>query len=240
LASQVYRDGQHQFVLQRGYTNVAKAYNDAIPLAHTRILVFCHQDVYFPPGWEKDFFRALAEVEAVDPGWGVLGAAGVRLKRRFWGLSTGVEFVGNFSTNVAGGAHIIDHYWPRRYPQRVDTLDEFLLVVKRVNAGFDEAVPNNHFYGADLCLRCAQQGLKSYAISAYVHHDSASKWVKSDFYESAAHMYAKYRGQLPIATTCVIIHDKDGRPRYATDWLGLMTLTLRSLVHFPKRRGARP
>lgn len=236
LASKVWREGRHQFIFQRGYTNVAKAYNEAIPKAEARILVFCHQDVYFPDSWEEDFFRALDQVEAQDPDWGVLGAAGVRLKRRLWGLATGVEFIGNFSTNVAGGAHVIDHRWPRQYPQQVDTLDEFLLVVRREVAGFDEAVPNNHFYGADLCLRCAGQGLKSYAIDAYVHHDSASKWVKSDFYESAAHMYAKYRGRLPIATTCVIIHDAGGRPHFATDWIGLITLTLRSALLTPKRR----
>lgn len=235
LSSKVYRDGHHQFIFQRGYTNVARAYNEAIPLAESDLLVFCHQDVYYPDPWEQQFFDSLHAVTALDSNWGVLGVAGVRLKRRWFGLRQGVEFVGNFTTNVAGGAHVIDHFRPRTYPQPVHTLDEFILVVKRASAQFDEQVPNNHFYGADLCLQCAARGQRSYAISAYMHHDSESKWVYADFYESARYIYAKYRARLPIATTCVVIEQKAGEARFSQDFVALLAMTLHSAFRFPKR-----
>ncbi len=235
LASRVYRERFHQFLFQRGYTNVARAYNEAIPLAESDLLVFCHQDVYYPDDWEEQFFASLAAVTALDPDWGVLGVAGVRLKRRWLGLRQGVEFVGNFTTNVAGGAHVIDHYRPRHYPQAVHTLDEFILIVKKSNARFDEQLPNNHFYGADLCLQCAARGQRSYAISAYMHHDSASKWVYADFYESARYMYAKYRDVLPIATTCVVIEERHGEAHFSQDFAALLAMTVHSALRFPKR-----
>lgn len=235
LASKVYRDGFHQFIFQRGYTNVPKAYNDAVARAEGNILVFCHQDVFYPDAWEDAFLASLDAVETLDPHWGVLGVAGVRLKRRWFGLRQGVEFLGNFSTNVAGGAHVIDHFRPRRYPQTVHTLDEFILVVHKRHAAFDERVPNNHFYGADICLAQAAQGRHSYVVSAYMHHDSASKWVYADFYESAAYMYAKYRQQLPIATTCVVIEERAGEPRFSQDFVALLAMTVHSALRFPKR-----
>lgn len=235
LASKVYRDGYHQFIFQRGYTNVPKAYNNAIKNAQGDILIFCHQDVYYPDTWEDEFVASLEAVKSLDPNWGVLGAAGVRLKRRRFGFKQGFEMLGNFSTNVAGGFYVIDHFWPRQYPQEVHTLDEFILVVKKINAQFDEQVPNNHFYGADLCLNCRMHGLKSYVISAYMHHDSVMNGVFSDFYESAAYMFAKYREELPIATTCVIIEEKFGASRFSKDFVAILSLTTRSLLKFPKR-----
>ena len=235
LASKIYRDGRHQFIFQRGYTNVPKAYNDAISGAESDILVYCHQDVYFPDEWEGQFLESLRRIDAFDANWGVLGVAGVKMKRRLLGMSQGVEFIGNFSTNVAGGAQVIDHFRPIVYPQIVHTLDEFILVVKKVNAAFDEQIPNNHFYGADLCLQCAARGFASYAISAYMHHDSASKWVYSDFYESASYMYGKYRHTLPIATTCVVIEDRRGRPSFHTDYIAILAMTFHSVFKYPKR-----
>ncbi|MEW6416154.1 MAG: glycosyltransferase [Pseudomonadota bacterium] len=241
MSSQVYRSGKHQFIFQRGYTNVAKAYNDAVQLAQHDVLVFCHQDVYFPVAWESQFWASLRAVNALDANWGVLGAAGVTLQRG-WGQRWRTRFIGDFSTNVAGGAHVIDYRYPRAFPEPVHTLDEFVLIVKRDNAHFDEAIPNNHFYGADLCLSLAQRGMRSYAISAYMHHDSASKWVFADFYESAAYMFEKYKKQLPIATTCVIIEMREGAPRFRNDFLGMLALTLRSALRYPKRatRSRRP
>lgn len=239
LASKIYREGRHQFIFQRGYSNVPKAYNDAIPKAEGDILVFCHQDVYYPDDWERQFLESLVAMDTLDPHWGVLGVAGIRLRKRWFGHRQGIEFIGNFSTNVAGGAHVIDHYRPKTYPQRVDTLDEFILVVRKSNAQFDERIPNNHFYGADICLHCAGLGLKSYAISAYMHHDSSSKWVYSDFYESARYMHDKYREVLPIATTCVIIENVHGVARFSTDFLALLSMTLHSLLKFPKRSAPR-
>ncbi len=228
-ASKIYRDGNHEFIFQRGYTNVPKAYNEAIPKAQNDLLLFCHQDVFFPDDWEENFFKALRDIENRDEDWAVLGIGGVQLIARFFGKKTGIKQIGNYFLTVRGGKYPIDYCYPKHYPQEVLTLDEVLLVVKKRNALFDEKIPNNHFYGADLCLSFGQKGLKSYAISAYLHHNMTSNWVGRDFYVSAEYIYNKYREQLPIATPCVIIEEKNGKPKFHTDFIALFELTSRSM-----------
>jgi hypothetical protein len=100
---------------------------------------------------------------------------------------------------------------------------------------FDQGIPNNHFYGADLCLQCKKKGMKSYAISAYVHHNSTSRWVESDFYKAAEALYKKYPEELPIATTCIVIEDEHGHPKFRTDLLAMVQLTTRAFFKMPKR-----
>lgn len=238
LRSRAYLDGRHEFIFQRGYNNVALAYNDAVRGARNALLVFCHQDVFFPDSWERDFFSQLDKVESMDPDWGVLGSYGVQLTHFAHGRN-GIRFVGDHRLTVAGGRFVIDDRYPASLPQEVATLDEELLVVSKEHATFDENIPNNHFYGADLCLQAALRGRRSYAIGAHLHHNMTSTWVKEDFYVAGVYMYQKYRESLPIATTCVIIEDQDGAPLFRTDFRAIIELTLRSTWNRLSRKRAR-
>ncbi|MCB1919246.1 MAG: hypothetical protein KDJ28_04610 [Candidatus Competibacteraceae bacterium] len=234
LKSKIYLDGHHEFIFQRGYTNVSKAYNDALPKASSDILIFCHQDVFFPDDWEQKLLTGLTDIQRADPGWGVLGVAGVRITSRFGGMSKGVKFLGDFRTSVMGALFFIEYSYPKHYPQEVHTLDEVLLIVKREHAQFDEQIPHNHFYGADLCLSLGQQGLKTYVISAYLHHNSASEWVGKDFYVAAEYMYKKHFDRLPIATTCIIIEDAKGKPKFYNDFIALFSMGWHSICNYFK------
>ncbi|MEO0572209.1 MAG: hypothetical protein AAF039_10935, partial [Bacteroidota bacterium] len=40
-------------------------------------MVFAHQDVYLPWGWDTQLRARITALEAVDPGWGVLGPSGL-------------------------------------------------------------------------------------------------------------------------------------------------------------------
>lgn len=235
LSSKVYKDGKHQFIFQRGYSNVALAYNEAIPRAVGDVLIFSHQDVFYPDEWEDALFLSLREMEALDSNWGVLGSAGVIRTKRFFGRQNSARYIGDYSSNLLGGDMVIDYRWPRQFPCEVDTLDELILITRKENAVFDESIPNNHFYGADLCLQCKKKGMKSYAISAYVHHNSTTRWVQSDFYEAATVLYKKYPEELPIATTCIVIEDDHGAPKFRTDLLAMVQLTTRAFFKMPKR-----
>jgi hypothetical protein len=67
-------------ILQKGYTNVPLAYNDAIKKCKgdAEVICFLHQDVFLPAGWEGNLTRSLSKLEKIDKNWAVLGVAGVR------------------------------------------------------------------------------------------------------------------------------------------------------------------
>lgn len=178
-------------ILQRNFFNIPKAYNEAIKKCEKEYICFLHQDVFLPDVWWQ---RVLEQIKLLPEDWGVIGVAGVAIKKNeklFLGniLDRGCEW-GN-----ADGL-----------PVEVETLDELLLLVKNDNTlSFDQGV-GNHFYGADLCMQSRLQGKKCYAIKAYCHHNSIhGSDVPPDFWESFQYMRKKYKDMLPIPTTCTIV-----------------------------------
>ena len=182
-----------RFVLQRGYTNVPRAYNEAPKKAMALFSVFVHQDVFFPDDWFDNFSHAVKELERIDANWGVLGVAGTR-------FGTAREWFGNLRHR--------GRQWgsPRGLPASVQTLDELLLIRKN-NDGlkFDKDIPSNHLYGADICLQAQSRGQKCYAINAYCHHNSITRSLPADFHLAADYIKIKWESCLPIVTTCAIL-----------------------------------
>lgn len=179
---------ERDVVEQRGYDNVAKAYNEA-GTALDWIVCYLHEDVYLPDSFMPDLIKA---IEAAPKDWGVLGVAGTR-------LSPGKEIHG----------YILDRGkpWGRPFdePIEVDTLDELLLIT-RGDIRFDEQFPLD-FYGADICMQAKEQGLKNYVIPAFVEHNSTRQMGQrtKSFFESQAKFRAKWINRLPIVTTCATI-----------------------------------
>jgi len=190
-----------ELVVQRGYTSVPQAYNEAETGADIR--VYLHHDVWLPDEFEKDLVNSINEVERVDPNWGVLGVAGVIL------TDTGLERYGFLNDR---GQQLGS---PENLPHVVDTLDELMLIVKDKGLRFDENIPSAHFYGADICMQAKLKGKKNYVINAFCHHNSGlqashEKNLPKDFFEAKDYIRKKYIDALPIATTCIIIN-KDER-----------------------------
>jgi len=179
------------FIIQRNYTNIPQAYNDAISKCDQEYICFLHQDVFLLYDW---LFKYFDQKRVLPDGWGVLGVAGVALR--------------NNEKLYLG--HVRDRgcEWGTRkgLPAEVDTLDELLLIIK--NDGtlrFDEGT-KNHFYGADICMQAKLQCKKCYAIDAYCHHNSIHGGeLLPDFWESFEYMKNKYKDMLPIGTTCTVI-----------------------------------
>lgn len=176
--------------IQRGYTNVSKAYND---VRLNGLTCFVHHDVYLPTGFIVDLQLALQRMERIDPEWGVLGVAGVKL--------------------VHGKKEIFGHICDRgknwgaalEQPAAVDTLDEMLLITKG-DLQFDEELSQD-FYGADICMQAKLQGRKNYVINAYCEHNSGRTLGgrTESFYRSQDHFKNKWKEHLPIATTCALL-----------------------------------
>jgi hypothetical protein len=99
-------------------------------------------------------------------------------------------------------------------PAEVDTLDELLLGVRKgAGLAFEPAL-GFHFYGADACLQARSKGLRVVAVDGLCWHNSRSVDLPPEFHASAAAFARKWRGHLPVATSCVVV-EKDGRCRTA-------------------------
>jgi hypothetical protein len=185
----------NRLIVQRDYTNVSKAYNEAQlkGVKGKDVAVYVHHDVFLPPGFETMMNHFLTEASKLDPDWGVIGCAGVKLE--------------NYDKKIYG--HILDRgkEWgtSSNLPHEVDTLDELLLIT-RGDFLFDENLEQD-FYGADICMQAKLQGRKNYAINAYCHHNSSRGFGKrtDSFFKSEKCFRTKYKDYLPIATTCTIV-----------------------------------
>lgn len=182
----------HQILVQEGFASASAAYNDAIDKSINDLMVFCHQDVFFPDSWLSQLERALESLELRDPGWGVLGCAGVTRDRGYRGhvYSNGMGVLG----------------MPFEHPAAVQTLHELVLILRKSSGlRFDEALPHFYLHGADICQRAAKRGMSSYAISAFCIHNTERKLLSPEFYECCKHMKRVWKDCLPIQTTCIRI-----------------------------------
>jgi hypothetical protein len=183
---------QYPLAVRKGYNNIPEAYNSFA--TDQPLSCYIHHDVFLPDAFEFQLLTTIKAINSNDPNWGVLGVAGVRLvqnkKQNFgWILDRGIKW-----------GH------PMSAPGPVDTLDEMLLITHG-DFVFDEQFPLD-FYGADICMQAKVKGKKCYAISGYCEHNSTRKFGERtpSFYESEKKFREKWKGYLPIATTCALIN----------------------------------
>ena len=192
----------YQILIQENFSSAAAAYNDAIDNSRNDLIVFCHQDVFLPENWLSQLDEALNYLEATDPRWGVLGSYGKTVDGRGWGhvYSSGRGVIGE----------------PLNQPVPIQTLDEIVLILRKSSGlRFDESLPHFHLYGADICLRAAKKGMKTYAISAFCIHNTHQYLVLPDeFYECCRYIRRSWNESLPIQTTCIRL-TKFNVPLYA-------------------------
>ncbi len=219
LASPVARSGEHQWILvdnlgNRGYRSISHLYDDAARGARNDLVFFLHQDLYLPHGWEARLFEALAEIERLDPRWGVLGAVG----------AVAMEIQKPLEPKELRGHWCDPHGYHRHgpLPAEVEALDEQWLGLRQSRGlSFDPDLPGFHCYGIDLSLAAREAGLKSHAIDAFVwhkyrdpqgnlitrHEDSpkiAARWKEgfmAEFNPSADYVEKKWSKFIPFQTT---------------------------------------
>ena len=176
---------------QRGYSSAAVAYNEALERSTGEVVIFAHQDVFFPKAWLAQLEIALHWLAKHDPEWGVLGVYGVGADGRpaGWTYSTGLG-------RELGG--------PSPEPLPVRTLDEVVLIVRRSSGlKFDEGVEGFHMYGTDVCLEAERLGLGVYVISAFaIHNSNGIGQLPSAFWQAYLYVRRKWWAQLPVAAPC--------------------------------------
>ena len=183
-----------EVVIEKGHGKAALAYNAGMERAQADLVIFIHQDVYLPDGWFAHLERALKQLEAHDPNWGVVGIwgptrSGSRIGHAYWtgiGRPAGAYFEGGLE---------------------VETLDEAMLIFRKSSGlRFDPQLPGYHMYGTDICLQARSLGRKSYVISALcIHNTNDYALLPWAFWTSYWFVRGKWRSQLPIHTSCIEI-----------------------------------
>lgn len=187
LASSIIADCSTQLILQRNYQSASLAYNKAILMAKSDIMIFVHQDVYIPSGWQACLEKALTRLK--DKPWAVLGIIGKNRNKevvgRTWSTGLGCE-VGK---RIEG-------------PVPVETIDELLIVVnKKSGIRFDENLPGFHLYGTDIVQTAIEMGYEAYVMDAPVIHNSLPvKKLGPDYAACYHYMQKKWKQRLPLDT----------------------------------------
>jgi hypothetical protein len=186
--------GQVPLSCYRGAPSASAAYNRGIDESSAPIIVFAHQDVFLPEGWEHRLAWAITQVELHDPDWAVIGACGVDLAGEHvghvWSSGLGCRVGGRFGA-----------------PREAASIDEFVIVLRRASGlRFDEGLPGFHLYGTDIVLMGRAAGRKSYVANLPAIHNSRPVPTYPGGYADAwRFMQHKWRDSLPIATLTVPI-----------------------------------
>ncbi len=188
------RGGAHQLVIKENYVSASLAYNSAIDEADNDVIIFVHQDVYFPETWFPDLRKSLAYLNAESVDWGVLGCFGC--------ASFAAKGLGIVYTNGLGV-----HGRKIEKPEPVETLDEIVLIMRKSSGlRFDPQLPHFHLYGTDICLSAKEMGMTSYAIPAFcVHNTNQLLTFPQEYYDCYRYVKNKWAKFLPIYTSCVRI-----------------------------------
>ena len=194
--------GQLEWAAVSNAKSAAHAFNPAMVGAEQlnashHWLVWVHQDVYLPAGWDLQFTSALQTALAEWPNLAVAGVYGVR----------------GFGPNMVRSGHVLDRgkdlREPTPLPVLADSLDELLVAVK-VDSGLrmDPAMGFD-FYGTDLVLQAQSQNMHAAVLDAYCEHwsDTPGAWPLPDnLVQRIAHnaqaFESKWQHALPLSTSC--------------------------------------
>ena len=200
LASPCIASGETMLDVHVGATSAAQAFNAALARRpQPEWLVWVHQDVYLPPGWDTRFVSAIRAAElhfsrlAVVGLYGIAGAGAQALR----------------AGHVLDRGHLLRE--PSPLPCRVDSLDELLFAVRSdtgltldPDLGFD-------FYATDLALTAFGRGLDVAVVDACCEHWSETprtnvpRQVVDRVSASGALFERKWAHQLPLDTPCFSI-----------------------------------
>ena len=208
--------------------SAAKAFNatlDSRPRADW--LVWVHQDVLLPDGWDRQFLAALAQADSLIPRLAVVGVYGIDLQGRRAG-------------------HVLDRGRLLREPQplpcEASSLDEVLVAVRTSSRLVLDPELRYHFYATDLVLAARQQGWAAAVVDACCEHWSdtpTSGPVTRTFADAliadARVFETKWLHHLPLATPCFNIHKPGDVARFVQAHFPVTTDATQPGPHPPER-----
>lgn len=212
-------DSAHQLILVYSCRSAAEGFNRGMTLAGGDIIVFVHQDVFLPAGWDKLFISGFVEARNQMPAEvvGVYGLSAPKSGER--PLQLGI--VNDRGTWLRGTSPL---------PARTQSLDELLFAVPRGSSlrldpdlGFD-------LYATDLVLQAEARGCCGAVVEAPCEHRSSLPRAKvprsivERFRKSALAFEQKWVSRLPLETPCIkfdISHPVDKRIEEIINQVGI-------------------
>lgn len=173
----------------RGFSNISAAYNRGLEDTEAEIVIFAHQDVYFPAPWLDQLKREVMRLDLEAPDWAVIGLSGIdsakEVQGHVWATGLGREIIGSSTSS-----------------QSIVSVDELAIILKRRSGlRYDEQLPSFHMYGTDLVTAARVRGHSVHVISAPVIHNSNPYHNLFGGYEQAyRYLQKKWSAQLPIPT----------------------------------------
>ncbi|MFN3936370.1 MAG: hypothetical protein ACK4KW_02230 [Gemmobacter sp.] len=181
--------------VERDAPSAAIAYNRALDATRAGIVILAHHDVFLPDGWDRLLALRIAEVERIDPDWGVIGPFGVGRENRM-----------NYGPVWSSSIGMIAGLVPET-PVPVQSFDELLLVLRRSSGlRFDETLPNFHLYGLDIAQTAWAAGKGAWTVPLpLVHNDRFHEALGEDFGQAYDHVRRKWRAHLPLNAPVVAV-----------------------------------
>ncbi len=204
LASPCIASGQYMIDVHVGAASAAQAFNAAVARRpQPEWLVWVHQDVYLPPGWDTRFVSAIGEAELHFSRLAVVGLYGIA------GAGAGAGAQALRAGHVLDRGHLLKE--PSPLPCRVDSLDELLFAVRTDTCLTLDPALGFDFYATDLALTALGRGLDVAVVDACCEHWSATprtdvpSHVVDRVSASGALFERKWAHLLPLDTPCFSI-----------------------------------
>ncbi|MCK5603215.1 hypothetical protein KAR91_15135 [Candidatus Pacearchaeota archaeon] len=187
---------------ERGHSSASKAYISGLKKCQADVVVFAHQDVYFPQNWEKLLALAIKTVNYTNPNWAVLGVFGVEKRGAFRGRV--------WSSGLAKELN-----YPLKQPVPTVSIDELVIILNRKSGiEFDPHLPAFHLYGTDIVQTALLNNKGAYIFNGPVMHNSNPVITLDPSYEEAyKYMVKKWKNMLPLPT-CIVPLTKTCWPLY--------------------------
>ena len=201
LASPCLAHGVYSLAIHTGATSVGAAFNAEMKqFPQTEWLVWVHQDVFLPAGWDQRFIAALRDAQSLFPQLAVVGVYGVA----------------GANSQMRRAGHVLDRGLllrePTLLPCLVDSLDELLFAVRcdthlmlDPDLGFD-------FYGTDIALTAQALGLNVAVVDAFCEHWAGMPRIGIaqpilDRIRASGQLFEKkWAHRLPLGTPCFSIN----------------------------------
>lgn len=169
-----------------------QAYNAFLVQARSPYIILCHQDVLLLDQGRDRLDAVIAELNDLDPRWGLFGNAGGKAD----GSVAGVISDPNHDHLRIGGP----------YPTRVRSLDEnFIVTRKAANLALSHDLHGFHMYGTDLCVIADILGLHAYVVDFFLRHNSGGT-MDITYFDARDRLRRKYLRALRSRFLALVTH----------------------------------
>lgn len=193
------------------FKSSAEMLNFGRSLSNSEYLLFCHQDLIVPNIWIQKIYNHFIRFETTGYKLGFLGIAGTSKSNMGVFTESGAIYLSNKASTFNGKDISYAQIMRQNHGtyKEVQTLDECVLVCSStLNILFDEETFDHyHFYGADICLSCINQGYSNFAIDADCFHisDGQKNLLNSTsqqaYIEQGTKLFKKWRNRFPYFRT---------------------------------------